>query len=118
MKIFIHHIYEYMKGLRRLVLYTGKSQQKEEIEKRLRKHGISYIIEDVSDTKINVFFGSQECIGVLLNFQTLELDKLTDSEDFILGVMLGYDVILQCRRFNKRKDQQKEGRIYAELLCE
>ena len=104
MKIFVHHIYEYKKGLRKLVLYTGPASEKERIIDKLEKHEISYIVDDVSSEKINVFFGAGECINVLRNFQTLELDKLSDTEDFILGAMLGYDLIIQCRRFVKRKN--------------
>ncbi len=102
MKIFMHHIYEYRKGLRKMVLYTGPSGERAGIVEKLGKHEISYIISDVSSEKINVFFGAEECIGVLKNFNTLELDKLSAAEDFILGSMLGYDLIIQCRRFLKR----------------
>jgi len=109
MNVFLHHIYEYQKGLRKLVLYTGCSTDRTAIIARLEKHKIDYIITQVSGKKINVFFGSQECIAVLQNFRTLELDKISDSEDFILGVMLGYDVSLQCRRYVKRLELIKAG---------
>ena len=104
MKIFVHHIYEYKKGLRKMVLYTGTMDEKIRIIEKLKKHGISYIINDISTEKINVFFGSDDCIKVLKDFKTLELDKLSDTEDFILGTMLGYDLLIQCRRFVKRKN--------------
>ncbi len=103
MKIFVHHIYEYKKGLRRMVLYTGPETEKIRIIEKLEHHGISYVIDDLPSGKMNVFFGADECVRVLENFKTLKLDQLSDAEDFILGAMLGYDLILQCRRFVKRK---------------
>ncbi len=115
MNVFIHHIYEYKKGLRRLVLFTGNSKDRNLILDKLEKHGINYIIKDVSDKKINVFFGSEDCINVLLSFKSLELDKLSDYEDFILGIMLGYDVLLQCERYIKRvkiKERSELCRLY------
>ena len=112
MKIFVHHIYEYKKGLRRMVLYTGPANEKIKIIEKLEKHKISYVIDDVSSEKINVFFGADECIKVLVKFKTLELDKLSDEEDFILGTMLGYDLVIQCRRYVKRRNEsaKKEER--------
>lgn len=73
------------------------------MKEKLRNREIDFIVKDISDKKINVFFGSSDCIEVLKNFSTLELEKLNDSEDFILGAMLGYDIGQQCRRFVKRK---------------
>ena len=103
-KIFVHHIYEYNKGLRKMVLYTGPVSEKIRIIEKLEKYGISYIVDDISAEKINVFFGADDCIKVLKGFKTLELDKLSDTEDFILGAMLGYDLLIQCRRFVKRRN--------------
>ena len=37
------------------------------------------------------------------------LSDLTDEEDFILGVMLGYDRLKQCERYLKRKRNGGEG---------
>ena len=37
MRIFAHHLYEYKKGLRNLALYTGNTEEKEAIEKKLKK---------------------------------------------------------------------------------
>ena len=114
MKIFVHHIYEYEKGLRKMVLYTGPISEKIGIIEKLEKHGISYVINNISLKKINVFFGADECISVLKKFRTLELDKLSDTEDFILGTMLGYDLLVQCRRFVKRIDEK--NRCYKERI--
>lgn len=103
MDIFSHHIYEYRKGLRKLILYTGDCTDLPLMIEKLNNRDISYIVAPLTGTKINVFFGSSDCIDVLNHFKTLDLKKLSDTEDFILGAMLGYDINLQCQRFIKRK---------------
>jgi len=102
MEIFCHHIYEFRKGLRKLILYTGPSSQLNAMIEKLEKRNISYLVDHLSPGKVNIFFGSSDCISVLKEFSTLKLEKLSDTEDFILGAMLGYDIDQQCRRFVKR----------------
>ena len=103
MQIFHHHIYEFQKGLRNLVLCTEKSQDREKIEKRLKKESIPYFIHEVANDKINVYFGHQACINVVKTFETDKLNELSTQEDFILGIMLGYDRLQQCVRYLERK---------------
>ncbi len=102
--LFNHHIYELKKGLRNLVLYSALPPEVEPLEQRLKKNGIAYICQKVSDRKVNVFFGSYQCVKIIRMFNQSDLSKLTDEQDFILGVMLGYDIRLQCERFSKRKE--------------
>ena len=45
--------------------------------------------------------GENETCAVVLKFRQ---ERLVDKEDFILGIMLGYDRLLQCERYLKRKD--------------
>jgi len=104
MEVFIHHIYELKKGLRRLVLYTCPATELPDVENRLIREKIPYLLSQVSDRKTNVFFGDRICIGVLENFSTMALNRLSDQEDFILGILLGYDLKLQCRRFLERME--------------
>lgn len=103
LSVFMHHIYEFKKGLRSLILTTEKNSNKEYIENRLKKEKIAYIIEPVSEksSNINVFFGNEDCINVIKTFKQ-PLSKLSDEQDFMLGIMLGYDKILQCQRYMKR----------------
>ena len=103
MKVFIHHIQEYKKGLRTLVLHTTKALNRDAIEKRLKRERIDYYIQEVNGTKINVFFGNPVCIEVIKQMNFESLSNLTDEEDFILGTMLGYDRVKQCERYLKRK---------------
>lgn len=113
MKVFIHHIYELKKGLRRLVLHTCPVEDLPEIERKLQSDSIAYLIAPVTRDKANVFFGDALCIGVLKEFSTLTLHRLSDQEDFILGVLLGYDLKQQCGRFLERREQCKPKELYA-----
>lgn len=103
MRVFYHHLYEYKKGLRNLILHTTKSSNQELIERNLNNKKIPYIIYNVSRNKINVFFGNKHCIDVIKQIGKSDLNNYTDEEDFILGIMLGYDRVEQCKRYMKRK---------------
>ena len=98
LKVFHHHIYEYKKGLRNLILTTEKASNKDYIVSRLEKEGIPYIITKAGQNSINVFFGNEDCIKVVSTFDE-HLNKLSPEKDFMLGIMLGYDKILQCKRY-------------------
>lgn len=106
LKVFHHHIYEYKKGLRKLILTTEKSSSRAYIEKRLNKENIAYLIHEISPGKINVFFGNDICIKVVEQFNS-SLNKLTPEEDFILGTLLGYSKLQQCERYLKIKNKVK-----------
>ncbi len=111
MKIFKHHIYEYRKGIRSLVLHTMDSRFYEEVVDKLRGLEIPFIIREVSPRKINVFFGNHLCIEVLERIGDKPLSGFTDEEDFILGTMLGYALPQQCERYIMRKSQAEESDV-------
>lgn len=115
MKVFTHHLYEYTKGLRRLVLHTTKAEYKDAVITKLECRRISYIIQDVSETKINIFFGADCCIDVLKSFSHLNLRRLSPDKDFILGAMLGYDMKHHCRRYLKIIDDNMTMKADAGL---
>lgn len=112
LQVFHHHIYELKKGLRNLVLTTEKKENQSLIEHRLKKDNIDYVVHEISDTKINVFFGNKNCIDIISTFDQ-RLNKLTPEQDFILGIMLGYDRIQQCSRYLKMKEKNS---ILEELI--
>ena len=119
--MFAHHLYEYKKGLRSLVLYTTSASSRDQIERRLKTENVDYYIQEVSGTKINVFFGDRRCIDIVKQMNFKSLLDLTDEEDFILGIMLGYDRLKQCERYLKRKfnaefqfDEWSGGRRYEQ----
>ncbi len=103
MHVLGHHIYEYQKGLRHLVLHTMQIKDRLLAERKLNHFGVDYVIVPVTETKINVFFGKRECVDVVRTFCDKPLNRLTAEQDFILGIMLGYDRLAQCERFMKRK---------------
>ncbi len=111
LKVFHHHIYEYQKGLRNMVLTTEKSQYQSYIENRLKNDNIDYVIQNVSEKAINVFFGAKNCIDVVKTFVTKKLNELTPEQDFILGIMLGYDRNKQCERYLKFKEKEEAKKL-------
>ena len=103
MQILLHHVYEYNKGLRNLVLHTMSANEQFKTEELLTRKGISYFLVAVNSRKINLFFGKVQCVKIIESFGEKSLSDFTDEEDFILGTMLGYDRIQQCDRYMKRK---------------
>ncbi|MFI3302962.1 MAG: DUF2023 family protein [Rikenellaceae bacterium] len=104
MQVLCHHIYEYQKGLRHLVLHTMKSSDRAAAEKKLAKYEVEYMITELSNGNINIFFGKKECVDVVRSFGNIPLNHLSVEQDFILGIMLGYDRLAQCSRYLKRSD--------------
>ncbi len=105
LRVFLHHIYEYEKGLRRMVLCTMLHHDCAFACKRLRERGINYLVQPTPGKKrVNIFFGHKVCIdAVKLFVQDRPLNTLNPEEDFIVGALLGYDVCQQCERYCHRK---------------
>lgn len=116
MKVLCHHIYEYKKGLRNLVLHTMCSNDIKLAEEKLLRHNISYFIHFVTPKKINVFFGKAECVKIVQSFNKKLLSEFSDEEDFILGIMLGYDRMQQCERYIGRKKMKFECLDNAQMI--
>jgi len=102
MEVLCHHIYELKKGLRSLVLHTMSASFLDAAEAKLKRHNIDYFIRFVGNDKINIFFGVKQCVDIINSFGNKPLNEFTDEEDFILGVLLGYDRIGQCERYLSR----------------
>ena len=96
-------MYEYKKGIRRLILHITFHAHQPKIERILQKNEIAFLIHPLGEKRINVFFGDSACIEVIRNFNKHHLFELTDEEDFILGTMLGYNIAKQCERYLMRK---------------
>lgn len=107
MKVFCHHLYEYKKGLRNLVLHTTSAEHEARIVAKLEANGIAYEIRHLGNGNLNVFFGNALCVDVLKQMGAANLSALTDEEDFIFGIMLGYDRLQQCARYLKRKGRRE-----------
>lgn len=109
MQVLNHHIYEYKKGLRNLVLHTMKSSDITAVELRLKGLNVAFFIQHVTEGKVNIFFGKEECVAIIKGFGQVPLNEFTDEQDFILGTMLGYDRMQQCERYLKRHSSQEEA---------
>lgn len=103
MKVLMNHIYEYQKGVRRMVLFTCNKKYEQIATARLERQHISYIIQPVGNDRMNLFFGRKECLDAIRMMVNRPLNLLTPEEDFILGAMLGYDICAQCERYCERK---------------
>ncbi len=103
MNILDHHIYEYKKGVRDLILWTVAADETEGTIKRLQRSGIPYHISRISPRKVNIYFGAGECLDIIRSFGEKPLNEFTLEEDFMLGIMLGYSRSQQYERYRKRK---------------
>ena len=59
LKVLMNHIYEYKKGVRRLVLYTFNKKYESFAITRLERQNIDYIIQPVGNDRLNLFFGKK-----------------------------------------------------------
>lgn len=109
MKVLMNHIYEYKKGVRRMVLFTFNKRYEDFARTRLEHQNISYLIQPVGNDRLNLFFGRRECLDAIQMMVKRPLSQLTPEEDFILGAMLGYDICAQCERYCERKSRFVEA---------
>ena len=109
LRVFNHHIYEFKKGIRGLILTTEKAKYKDTIKNKLKKEKIDYVIHDIEKNKINVYLGEKPCVDVVKTFNP-KLNKLTPEQDFMLGIMLGYDKIKQCARYLDFRERFKKNK--------
>lgn len=103
LKVLMNHIYEYQKGVRRMVLFTFNKKYEAFARTLLERQHIEYVIQPVGNDRLNLFFGKRECLDAIRMIVTKPLCQLSPEEDFILGAMLGYDICAQCERFCERK---------------
>lgn len=62
MKVLVNHIYEFKKGVRRMVLFTFNKRYEQFAVTRLQHQNISYVIQPVGNDRLNLFFGKKECL--------------------------------------------------------
>ena len=103
MRMVMHMVYEFKKGIRSLALCTLCPTCAKIVRERLDNQGISYLEQPAGSRNVNLFFGEQDCLDAVSGFIHKPLNMLTPEEDFMLGTMLGYDIPRQCRRFCERK---------------
>ena len=103
LKVLMNHIYEYKKGVRRLVLYTFNRKYESFAITRLERQNIDYIIQPVGNDRLNLLFGKKECLDAIRMIGTKPLFQLIPEADVILGSMRRYDSCAQCDRYCGRK---------------
>ena len=103
MRVLMNHIYEYKKGVRRMILFTCNRRFEAFATQRLCHQSIDYVVQPAGKENINLYFGRRECLDAIRLFVTRPLNELSPEEDFILGAMLGYDICAQCERYCERK---------------
>ena len=75
-RIFLNHIYEFKKGIRNMVLYTMSKEHEDFTVRRLKNQNISYMIQEISTNKINLFFGKPECMEAMRHIITRPLKQI------------------------------------------
>jgi len=108
LKVLMNHIYEYKKGVRRMILFTCNRRFEASVTHRLNRQSIDYVVQPAGRENVNVYFGRRECLDAIRLFVTRPLNELSPEEDFILGAMLGYDICAQCERYCERKGKCKK----------
>lgn len=103
LKVLMNHIYEYKKGVRRMILFTMNKRYEQFAIQRLERQNIPYVLQPAGKNTLNLYFGKKECLDAIRLIATRPLNELTPEEDFILGAMLGYDICAQCERYYERK---------------
>ena len=103
MKMVTHMIYEFKKGISSLEFCTLCPACAAMVRERLDGQGIEYLTQELGNRSVNIFFGEKACLEAVGSFIHKPLNKLTLEEDFMLGAMLGYDMIKQSERFCQRK---------------
>ena len=107
-RVLMNHIYEYKKGVRRMILFTCNRRFEAFATNRLCRQSIDSVVQPAGKENVNVYFGRRECLDAIRLFVTRPLNELTPEEDFILGAMLGYDICAQCERYCERKGKCKK----------
>lgn len=110
-RIAMHHIYEYEKGIRPMVLCTLSPEDCRLVSAKLKARQIAFFCKATpGGANVNLFFGKQTCIDLVQLFLTdKDLHELDDEQDFIIGALLGYDIAGQCDRYLLRHKQHDSG---------
>ena len=99
------YIYEIKKGTKPLALISVRYSRLELYLDKITKNALSFAVQKIGD-KANIFFGYEDCVRVASFFIDKKLSDLSAEEDFILGIMLGYNRIEQCKRYMNNKKLQ------------
>ena len=76
MKVLMNHIYEYKKGVRRMILFTCNRRFEQQACHRLCRQSIDYVVQPAGKENVNVYFGRRECLDAIRLFVTRPLNEL------------------------------------------
>jgi hypothetical protein len=114
-RIVNHSIYEYGKGIRPLFMLTMPIDELPTVLARLRTTPMASYVHRVDESRINLFFGAPSHVQVVRTFVDKPLSRLTPQEDFMLGMLLGYDPDQQCRRLLGRIGEAEPNVSFLEF---
>ena len=104
LKIFHHHLYELAKGLRPLAMMTLSTEEAGAIVTELVGAATPHHVQRACRDKVNVVFGRPAAVATAQRLLERRLCDLTDEQDFMLGILLGYDREQQCLRYLARTE--------------
>ena len=73
-KVLANHIYEYKKGVRRMILFTCNRRFEQQACHRLCRQSIDYVVQPAGKENVNVYFGRRECLDAIRLFVTRPLN--------------------------------------------
>jgi hypothetical protein len=111
-RIVNHSLYELDKGVRQLFMLTVSWADLPGVVARLAAERVDHYVHRLNDSRANLFFGRVALVETVRRFVDKPLCELTAEEDFMLGILLGYDREQQCRRYLERTETP-ERRPYA-----
>lgn len=68
LRVLSEQIYQYKKGVRKMVLYTFPERYRQQALDKLERQGIDYFVQPVGNSRINLFFGRKECMDTIRKF--------------------------------------------------
>ena len=74
LKVLMNHIYEYKKGVRRMILFTCNRRYEAFAVQRLSRQAIDYVVQPAGKENVNVYFGRRECLDAIRLFVTRPLN--------------------------------------------
>ncbi|MET0388539.1 MAG: DUF2023 family protein [Polyangiales bacterium] len=94
-----HYLYELRKGVRQLFLLTMPLAEAQPVRERLKRERVAMHEQDVNAEKLNLYFGQSRFVEIARRLAVRPLNQLSPEEDFMLGILLGYERGQQCRRY-------------------
>lgn len=75
LKVLMNHIYEYKKGVRRMILFTMNKRYEQFAIQRLERQNIPYVLQPAGKNTLNLYFGKKECLDAIRLIATRPLNE-------------------------------------------